>query len=217
VAKKRQLPEKGYARYQAAISHGAAKHMKNFKNSKRLATAVHNHLFDLPGPKQVNRKKKPRDIFFGLILRGFTEISKSVEMLNDIRFYVGRFPFSDKQVPKERYLKFQIEAHLHEIYILRERLKSYVKIIQRQYKRSPRLREIQAACDVLSTFVDEALKGPVRARDGHVHSARFGDEALDRLDTIGLLKRNGDGEFGSLMSVYYKLEYSKIRRTGKPQ
>ena len=59
----------------------------------------------------------------------FEEISTSFDTLNDIHFYLGRFPYRKNKIAKHRHLQFHAEANLHEAYVLEQRLLQYLTLI----------------------------------------------------------------------------------------
>jgi hypothetical protein len=79
---------------------------------KALGEVFQNHLFDLDGPKQVRSgPSTPKKVYFSKMFYGFTEIFDSLEMLDDIFFLAGRFPYANSRISRERYLQFLVEAH----------------------------------------------------------------------------------------------------------
>jgi hypothetical protein len=180
-----------------------------------LGEALWNHIFSLSGPTIVNRKLTDRDRFFAKIFRGFLEISKSFETLEDISFYVGRFPFQKTKITPERYLRFHVETWFAEIYILRGRLTSYIKVVERQHKRAPHLSAIQARCRCLCDLITKTLQGVVDLRGQHVHETRLPDDEIDRLNTIALLTHGSDDAVKNFMHLHHRIEHRKVRRVWK--
>jgi hypothetical protein len=196
----------GLSKFQKAILEAAKQHWMPLveEHKEEFGEAIKNHLFDLNGPRHLTRHQSSREQYFARIFRGFTEISTSLETLDDIAFYVRRFPFEGTRITRERYLQYHVETHYSEIYILRERLKAYITIFRRQFRKDPQLSNVEKQCDALTTTLDTALSGVVN---------RFSDDAIDRLSTIGLLSRGSDSsEFGQLMRSYYREEHNNVRR-----
>jgi hypothetical protein len=181
---------------------------------KSLGEAINNHLFDLDGPTQLHPgPRTPKSAFFSKVFYGFVEIFGSHEMLDDILFLIGRFPYSNTRLSREGYLQFLVEAYFSEVFVLHERLKRYLKTIERLYRKDSEYAEISATCQRMSTLCAAALEGVLKIRHGHIHEGRLREKGLDRLRSIGLLANNSDGEFGRIMKGYYRAEYIKIRRT----
>src|SRR5262245_18778086 len=118
---------KGLAKFQQAMAKAAQEHFRPAMEAEReaLGEVLRNEILNLDGPRYLNRRLTGRQIYFGKAFRGFFEISKSLQTLDDIAFYIGRFPFQNTRMSREKYLQFHVEAHLVEIYVLRERLKRY--------------------------------------------------------------------------------------------
>jgi hypothetical protein len=177
---------------------------------KDIEEAAHNYLFK-EGPQRVRSKSlTPRELFTSRLFWGFTEIHDSLEMLDDIFFLIGRFPYSNTRISKERHLQIVVEAHYGEIYILQERLRHYLTVLERQYKTDPRHLDISKRCKHLRSMVLDLFKGVLQVRNSHVHQMRFSDEGLDRLKTLGLLANNS--EHSSAYKIYYRSQYAKTRK-----
>lgn len=208
---------KGFERFQKAMIKAAQQHLKPAMEEHRdaLAETLKNELFDLEGPRQLNRQLGTRDQFFGKAFRGFMEISKSMETLDDIAFYMSRFPFQRTRITRERYLQFHVESYYSEIYILRDRLTRYITLLERQYKRDPGLSNVQEQCKTLTDAISKPLEGVVGVRGSHIHKVRFRDEDIERLSTIALLSQvsqGSDDEASKLMTEYYRHEHRKVKK-----
>jgi hypothetical protein len=104
-----------------------------------------------------------------------------------------------------------MENYLNEIYILRERLKSYFTIIGRLYKKDPSHKNILKKTRPLFTVVHESFKGIIETRGSHVHRTRFYDEDLDRLSSQEFLSDHGNDELIFIKNLF-KFEYRTVRR-----
>lgn len=205
---------KGFERFQKAMIEAAKQQLKPAMEEHRdaLAETLKNELLNLDGPRQLDRQIGTRDQFFGKAFRGFMEISKSLETLDDIAFYMSRFPFQRTRITRERYLQFHVESYFSEIYVLRERLKWYITMLERQYKRDPGLSNVQGRCKALTDAITKSLEGVVDVRRRHVHEVRFCDEGIDRLSTIALLSQGSDDGVSKLMTEYYRDEHRKVKK-----
>lgn len=205
---------KGYIRFQKAMIDAAKQHWTPALEEHReaLAETIKNDLFNLDGPRQIDRQIGARDQFFGKAFHGFIEISKSMETLEDIAFYLSRFPFQQTRITRERYLQFHVESYFSEIYLLRERLTRYITLLERQYKRDPGLSNVQERCKRLTDTISNSLEGVIDVRRRHVHEVRFRDEGIDRLSTIALLSQGPDDEISTLMKEYYREEHRNVKK-----
>jgi len=52
-----------------------------------------------------------------------SEIARSLDTMRDVEFYIGKFPYRKTKIAKHRHLQFHVEAFLHELYIMQERLR----------------------------------------------------------------------------------------------
>jgi hypothetical protein len=208
---------KGFDKFQYAMLEAATliiKPLTEAKN-KEAGEALWNHLFDLDGPREASTRPTGRSIYFGKVFKAFLEITYSLETLEDIEFYVGRFPFQNTRISRDRYLQFHIETYFSELYLLQQRLNHYVVLVERQYRRDPRLSEIQDKCKNLPSLAAKALEGPLRLRHGHVHEARVRDSGIDRLKSIGLLTKSKDSTLSKYMRIHYRLVHSNVKKKWK--
>jgi len=113
------------------------------------------------------------EVYAYRLFKGFIEIHACAERLADCETYLARFPFARTRVKRHAYLQFIVESHLHEIYILRERLTVYVKHVARAYRRAPDGPRIAKLTDRLITLVTDALSEMTVVRGGHVHQTRY--------------------------------------------
>lgn len=179
-----------------------------------LGEALHNSLFGLDGPKQVDSKPDKETQFLTVLFSGLSEISNSYESLRDAELYIRRFPFNNTRVTRDRYLKYVIENHLHEIYVLKERLLKYLKQIERLYRKDQHYAEIKKGTIPLYKLVSEGLKKFTTLRNSHVHELRVAFESVDRISLMELLNTHEEDNWRAL---YYKWQYKEIRKYHKKQ
>lgn len=182
------------------------------RHGKELEEAIQNELFDLDGPREVSKDHSPRDYFIAEVFRGFSEIDESFRTLEDIAFYVRRFPFPQTKVTKERYLQFHVECYYAEVYVLRERLTTYLKLIRRRFKRSSSLPTLQATCQRLEDVSTEALRGVTDVRSSHVHRARMSDSAINRMKLASLMMLSPDHKMKKAMQDYHRELHRDAKR-----
>jgi hypothetical protein len=206
---------KGFERYQRAILEAMAAAIKplieNPLESKAAGEALWNHLFDLPGPRQAGGQRTPSELFVGQMFKGFAEISRSLETLEDIRALIGHPPERRPRISEERYLQFLAEAYLNEVYLLRERIRKYVKKIQRAYRIEPRSSEIRAKTAQLIAAADFVLDPILQRRNLHTHEERFSDDGISRLVTAKLLTLSDDPKFVRVMRSHYDIQSRKVK------
>ena len=208
---------KGFEKFQYAMLEAATLIIQPLTEAenKEAGQALWNHLFDLDGPRETPTKPTSRALYFGKVFKAFLEITHSLETLEDIEFYVGRFPFQNTRISRDRYLQFHIETYFSELYLLQQRLNHYVVLVERQYRRDPRIPEIRAKCKNLPVLAAKALEGPLRVRHSHVHEARVTDRGIDRLKSIGLLTQSKDSALSSYMRIQYRVVHSDVKKKWK--
>jgi hypothetical protein len=115
---------KGFDRFRSAVIAVVSKDFDSWSRSKKklrlLNNEVNKHLFGTGDPTPPN-KPTPKSRYFQMIMHHVSEISTSFDMMSDIEFYMGRFPYRGSKIPKNRHLQFHVEAYLHEVYVLQQR------------------------------------------------------------------------------------------------
>lgn len=184
------------------------------ERKEELAEVYGNFLLDRSGPTMLEKRLTRDEIFLRKVFYGFREIPASYEVLQDIETYVRRFPYKGTRVDRVRYLRFNIEAHLHEFYILHERLLAYLGVINKAYLKSGRREEVEAIVETLSLAVRKSLANIILIRGAHVHETRFSDPNLDRLATFDLLLTYGKmgEEFVNAATWYSNSLYRQARK-----
>jgi hypothetical protein len=163
-----------------------------------------NHFLDFDGPTEVARDMSKDEKFFSKAFYGFGEITKSYDCINDACIYIRRFPYNDTNISRVRYLRYNIESYLNEMYILKNRLIAYLKVIERSYKSTTKEDEVKSIIAPLYSIVSESLKGIVNVRGGHVHGTRYSDKDLDRLETIELVTIGDYETYKNMFHNHYK-------------
>lgn len=211
----------GFEKYQQAIVNAALKNPKfnNYLDNSELKSILNNAFYNLDGPKKLNRTLTPQEKYIGIIFHGFGEISNSLQTLADSAIYLGRLSFRDKKIRPERYIQYHVEMHLHEIYILEQRLCSYLKVIQRQFKNNSSLPEINRVMEALNNIIFKSFDGIRKTRGAHVHDRRFNDDDLDRLKLIALFrlspKKEKNTKLEKAINAYYQHECQVIKKKWK--
>jgi len=183
------------------------------KYDKAMAEAFLNRLFATGGPTSVVRNLTPGEVFFGKIFSGYHEIESAMETLEDIEVYLRSFPYRNSRITKARHLRYHVENSLNEVYLLRERLKSYLTTLGRSYRGDPRHDEVLQKTRPLFRTVDKVLNDIITIRGRHVHLSRFNDIDLDRVASMELLATHGS--LGREMKDVYQTTYRMVRKHWK--
>jgi hypothetical protein len=158
----------------------------------RVRYSVSRHLGHADGePPPEPRQLDPHEAAVERLFSEFAEILESVKSLRNIPVYISSFPYRHAGIENGAYLRYHIENYLHELYILRERMKKYLTVISRLFKADSRSCEISTANEALRNYVFTVLtKDFVNARGGHVHEKRltFSDEDFVKLGTFEAIR-----------------------------
>jgi hypothetical protein len=208
---------KGWTKFKTLIMDAAKKILEpSFENhSKELGEALKNSLFDMNGPTVVNKPLNKKEIFFGKIFHGFTEIFSSIQALKDIEIYISSSPYKNNKISKPRFLRYNIENYFNEMYLLRERLISFATIVGRCYKHDDRRIIISHKTNTLLEIVDDSLKNIIDLRGKHVHKRRFEAKNIERLELMNLLSSTEGKPFDKFLADYYKITFINTRNEWK--
>lgn len=130
------------------------------------------------------------------IFRGYTEISTSYETLLLIEKFIKINPPDFEGINPSNYLNYHIHNYLQEMYILKDRLDRYLKLITERYKADFNQVLLEDIKINLLKFVKNVLQNitghTTGARSKHVHYERFFDEEMKWLSSTTLLAQFHD-------------------------
>src|SRR2546428_11445891 len=116
--------QKGLDKFQRALAADVGRDMLQWlrteNKAKLLLDEIHKEIFEF-GPPTPPGKPTGRIRYHQWLSHHFLEISRAVDTMRDIEFYIGRFPYRKTAIAKHRHLQFHFEAFLHELYILQQR------------------------------------------------------------------------------------------------
>jgi len=148
-----------------------------------------------------------------VIFNGFSEISNSLNKLNLIETFVNIEPPSHENINYSNYLTYHVHNYLQEMFILRERLKTYSNNIKKRYSKvldKGNLENIvtllmQIITDFFGAITREGAKG---IRNSHVHIKEFKDVELNWLSSTTFLS-TFDAEFKIQSKIAYESAKNK--------
>jgi hypothetical protein len=175
--------------------------------------AIMNSILGLQGPKSINRNPTSYEYFISnKLFRPLSEIIQTVQSIENIAVYIKSFPYKRQKISRVAYLKYHVENYLNEIYVLKNRLISYLQLIDKSYKKSTAGSEVSKKTLPLYTLTSEALKNYTDIRGAHVHKYRYSDDDFDRLSSLELLTMvEREDKFGIIMVNLSNQAYSEIR------
>jgi len=150
-----------------------------------------------------------------IIFNGFTEISNSISTLRLIEKFVSITPPNEEGIDYSNYLTYHVHNYLQEMYILKERLKTYATKIQRRYAKAIDEKSVTTVIESLIKIITESLKnitGDGGARNLHVHAKKYADEELNWLSSTTFLAAFDD-EFKIHSKVAYESAKNKWQKT----
>jgi hypothetical protein len=209
----------GYKKFMEALTAVILQDLREVQKDEKKASVLNQrankYLFG-DGPEALELDVTARERYIGDLFSHFSEVSVASMTLKDIEFYIRRFPYDVSKISKHRHLQFLVEAYLNEIYILEQRLLTFLTFIERQHKGDPRLTQIKATCKALRKDVQASFKELVGTRGSHVHEARYSARRLNRLaafEVLGLpdASDRDEGKMATGMRARYNSEYWKAR------
>ena len=145
-----------------------------------------------------------------VIFNGFSEISKSFDNLRLIEKFVHINPPQEDEINYANYLTYHIHNYLQEMYISKDRLDTYIKTINEQYKKQIGEKLLEDVKENLLKIIKSTLNNitafKTGARSKHVHYERFLDEELKWLSSTNFLSNFHDE---------FKIESEKAYITAK--
>ena len=124
---------------------------------------------------------------FYKIFNGFNEILETLETIEMLQSMMKLNPPRGKTISVDLYYKHIISSYISEIYILKERLNAYAKVIARTYFKDGDLNCRLDDLDHLHTKIKESTKSINDTRNNHVHMQRHSDTDLNFLSTLRLV------------------------------
>jgi hypothetical protein len=169
-----------------------------------------------PCIKKELKNLTPREEFIKIIFREYLEIFSSYECLKDIEIIIGLNPYNGK-VSKIRLLKYHFTNYFNEVYIMKERLKKFVILIDRKYKKDKAYQVIKVQLNKLEKYIEDSFRNIVKIRGGHVHVERYMNKEFNELDMLQIVlpyeKNIEDKELMErILSQHYKDTRGKLKK-----
>jgi hypothetical protein len=206
---------KGIHKFSAGVAQAFAQVVlpRNEPYGEELATVLMNRILGLQAPTSINRSLTEEEFLISVINQHSSEINNSFESLLDTEVYVRRFPYKNARVTKVRYLRHAIETHFSNVYILKQRLKTFLKVLEDLYAKDSHRKKVRKITQPLFQSNSKAFEGIVAVRSSHVHKESYRDKELSRLETMELLLLGGksDQPWMQYLENYFESQYKRIR------
>ena len=147
-----------------------------------------------------------------VIVENMTEISYTLNYLNDSRLYLYLNPssFLKTKIPNARYLNYHMHNYFNNAYILKERMTSF---LQRMKKASKDI-ETKKLTDSFCAIIEKYFEKYGKIRNEHTHIVRYIDHDISTLETF-------EGAYGSnlfhseklIKKDHVSMAYSKVKKS----
>jgi hypothetical protein len=185
------------------------------EKQEEFVTAYMNRMFVTNEQTIVNNTSSPEGKFLAKISVGAFEIFNTYESMLDTEIYIRKFPYSRTRISKSRYLKNIIANHLNSIYMLKERMVKYLKILRRRYGRrsSADGKLTSKITQILEEYAESSFHQLNLIRHSHVHTEELYDTDLERLSILeNFINNNPTIPSLDRFKGYYDFEFDRIRK-----
>lgn len=161
------------------------------KNKDKFGKEFFDNFFNAKPKKSVRNKISFKEDF--LIYKLFypiSEIQKSIDVINITASFIRTKNIILKRLPKKNYYEYHISNYFNELYIIRERLVSFINIIKKVYKTERNSIQIINELNDLKEQTIIGFKTYCKIRGEHIHGKRFNDNDLSDLNYFELLIKN---------------------------
>jgi hypothetical protein len=127
--------------------------------------------------------------FLGKIFLAFYEIFEAYQTLIDLPALSSSKPPRYSTISESGLVRFWREAYLNEYYIFEERLRGYIRCLQRCYRKDPRVPKLGELGDGILAILEEDSEILRQMRSIHVHRQRYfhSDPELQRVQMLEML------------------------------
>jgi DNA polymerase III epsilon subunit-like protein len=162
------------------------------QNKENISDAFSSFIYNTKGQKVINHNASRDETFLmNKIFRPYLEIIRSIERIDIIINLFKNQSLEPANISKCEILRYHYTNFLNEMYIFKERLINYLKLIRRSYKND----EIDfTSFDALEERIESTLKPILTIRGAHVHSNYYTDDDLDRISSLELLINESEVE-----------------------
>lgn len=146
---------------------------------------------------------------------GYTEIVNVINTLELIEKFIDAEPPKIDGINYANYLNYHIHSYFQEMYILKERLKTYATQINRKYKKISDSILFEHIKEMINETIDSLrnITGDRGVRNLHVHDKKFTDQELNILGSTSLLVDTKHTGFDELLDSAYNHNKKKWTET----
>ena len=140
-----------------------------------------------------------------ILFEGFTEIFTVIDTLKLIVTFIKTEPPENSEINYSNYLNYHIHNYFQEMYILKERIKTYATKVYRKYQKVTNIDLIDRTKETIIRVTDSlnTITGDRGIRNIHVHEKKYTDDNLNWLSSTTFLVKNNHIEYTSIQSEIY--------------
>ena len=157
----------GYDDFRDAASNVFKRRVTAFirDNKEEALDNIGRTVFKLERRKQhTGSRWSSREDFFDKVTIGFAEIEQSFANIEIIPEYLRRFPFRHLKISKVNYLRYHVENYLQELYVLRNRIETFIVLLSRYYRKEKDYSEIQTVIKIIRQVLALSFDGLTKLR-----------------------------------------------------
>jgi len=147
------------------------------------------------------------------IFRPIGEIFTSLDSLEKIPILIKNFPnsssFKKHKISRIWYLRYHVENHLNEVYILQQRCNALINQLKKLLKKRKNKRRHFILLESYRKRFNNSLEGLKNTRGRHIHKARYSDQKIERVEMLELML---DEKIFPGGKIYKDIEYKVVRK-----
>jgi hypothetical protein len=183
------------------------------KDHVEMRKAMKNLLFDRNDPVEFTEQNSPSERVPVLLFYSLCEIKTAAQNLSDTEIYIRRFPYRDTPITRIRYLRYIFVNYLNEVYLLKQRLKAFLQLVEELYASGVHRKDIRKVTQPLFSYISQVFENLVDARSSHIHKEYYSDRQLEKLEILELTTGNYDLNQNRLIwPGYFQWQYREIRK-----
>lgn len=194
--------------------------MENKKNFNIYSNLMLKLITEKLEPYKEELKQNPelrieQNTYEFFLFDGFNEIINVINTLELIEKFIDTEPPKIDGINYSNYLNYHIHNYFQEMYILKERLKTYATKINRRYKKITDKKLFDSIEEMIIETVDSLsnITGDKGVRNLHVHNKKFIDQELNILGSASFLVDTNNAEFNKLLDSAYIHNKNKWKET----
>jgi hypothetical protein len=113
-----------------------------------------------------------------------SEIEASYRSLLVAEEYIQQLPSGNTNITRSQHLRYVVETWLNEVYILKERLKRFLQVLEELFAKGARRKTVKQITQPQFTHNTRVFEQLTSIRSYHIHRARYNDKELGNLEFL---------------------------------